>query len=90
MPIRRRPIRRRRLVRRKRAGLRKRYARSGRVLTANKQDKAVVVETQELTATPEGGNFITHTLSPTQTPTNTPTHTTTPIVTGKQIGRAHV
>ena len=63
MPIRRRPIRRRRLVRRKRAGLRKRYARPGRVLTANKQDKAVVVETQELTATPEGGNFITHTLS---------------------------
>jgi hypothetical protein len=26
-------------------------------------DKAVVVETQELTATPEGGNFITHTLN---------------------------
>lgn len=31
-------------------------------LNANKMDKAVVIETQELAATPEGGNFIGHQL----------------------------
>lgn len=34
-----------------------------RKLNANKQDYATVIETQELTATPEGGNYITHTLN---------------------------
>lgn len=53
---------------RKKKGLRRRYGlrrRMGgkRVLNANKQDRATVIETQELTATPEGGNFIQHSLS---------------------------
>lgn len=53
----RRPIRKmkRRAVGRPRVNLR-------RPLNANKQDRAVVVETHELTATPEGGNFIGHQL----------------------------
>lgn len=34
-----------------------------RPLNANKMDKATVIEVQELTATPEGGNFIGHQLS---------------------------
>lgn len=54
---RRRPALRRRKAYRKRIGMRK------RPLNANKQDRAVVVETQELTATPEGGNYVTHTLA---------------------------
>lgn len=65
------PIIRRRRVARK-APIRKRRAGAGRggyrkrpmrMLNANKQDKAVVVETQELAAVPEGGNFVTHTLA---------------------------
>lgn len=62
MPLRRRLTRRpRRLLRKKRA-IRKRIARPRRMLNANKQDKAVVVESHELIATPEGGNFIGHQL----------------------------
>jgi len=37
--------------------------RRSKVLNANKMDKATVVEVQELTATPEGGNFVGHQLS---------------------------
>lgn len=33
------------------------------MLNANKQDRATVIETQELTAVPEGGNFVTHVLN---------------------------
>lgn len=32
------------------------------MLNANKQDRATVIETQDLIATPEGGNFVTHQL----------------------------
>jgi len=64
-----------RLVRRRkvsgRGGMRKRRGmRKGRMgrgkfarkLNANKQDRAVVIETQELAAVPEGGNYIQHSL----------------------------
>lgn len=62
MPLRRSTRRpRRRTALRKRRGLRRRYSKRG--LNANKQDRATVIETQELIATPEGGNYITHTLS---------------------------
>ena len=59
---------RRRPAMRKRRMARKRYARRTRTrvprnLSANKMDKAVVVEAQELAAVPEGGNFINHHLS---------------------------
>jgi len=62
-----RRIRRSRPALRKRKGLRRRLGgkrRGGkRQLNSNKMDKAIVVETQELTATPEGGNFVGHQLS---------------------------
>lgn len=55
-------LRRRRALKRK-AGKGRRSVRSTRrPLNANKMDKATVIETQELTATPEGGNFIGHQL----------------------------
>lgn len=54
--LRRRPAMRKRKAMRKRIGLK-------RKLNANKQDRATVIETQELTATPEGGNFVGHQLS---------------------------
>lgn len=57
----RRSTRRPRRVLRKRKAMRKRIPR--RALNANKQDRATVIETQELTATPEGGNYVTHTLA---------------------------
>lgn len=60
--LRRRTTRPRRVLR-KRKAMRKRIGRPRRALNANKQDRAVVVETQELTATPEGGNYVTHTLA---------------------------
>lgn len=41
----------------------KKINRTNRLLNANKQDRATVVEVQELTATPEGGNFVGHQLS---------------------------
>lgn len=55
-------LRKKRAVRRRlgKAGGRKAMGR--RMLNSNKQDKATVIETQELTATPEGGNFIGHQL----------------------------
>jgi len=66
MPLRRarrsRPFLRKRKALRKRGGLRRRLGRK-RMLNANKMDRATVVETQELTATPEGGNFVGHQLS---------------------------
>ena len=34
-----------------------------RPLNANRMDRATVIETQELTATPEGGNYVGHQLS---------------------------
>lgn len=57
----------RRRVMRKRKAVRRKLGRGrGRVvkrsLNANKQDRAVVIETQELTATPEGGNWVGHQL----------------------------
>lgn len=62
--IRRRPAIRRRKNRRGarkgRMGMRGKFRRT---LNANKQDRATVIETQELTATPEGGNFVQHSLS---------------------------
>lgn len=63
MPLRKRMIRRRRRVARK-AGKGRRIAKRTmfRSLNANRQDKATVIETQELTATPEGGNFVGHQL----------------------------
>jgi len=62
MPLRRRaPIRRKRVARRKGRGARKMRT-NRRMLNANRMDKATVVETQELTATPEGGNFVGHQL----------------------------
>lgn len=65
MPLIRRARRSRPALRKKRA-VRRRYggrkAMGKRMLNANKQDKATVIETQELTATPEGGNFIGHEL----------------------------
>jgi len=54
----RRPLRKRRGARN--AGRKQRTNR--RMLNANKMDKAVVVETQELAAVPEGGNFVGHQL----------------------------
>lgn len=64
MPLRRRfgrrNLRKKKILRR-RLGKGRAYGRK-RMLNANKQDKATVVETQELTATPEGGNFIGHEL----------------------------
>lgn len=65
------PLVRRRRAMRKRPAMRKRrvvgragYRRSkfARKLNANLQDKATVIETQELTVVPEGGNFIQHSL----------------------------
>jgi len=56
----RRAIRRRRLVK-KRNPMRRMNKFKSR-LNANKQDRATVVETQELTVVPEGGNFIQHSL----------------------------
>lgn len=66
MVYRRRIPRRRRIVRRRRAAAKgrmgmRRYGK--RSMNANKNDKATVVEVQELTATPEGGNFINHHLA---------------------------
>lgn len=65
MPI----IRRRRAMRKRPARrMKKRAGRAGyrrrvpRILNANKQDRAVVIETQELAAVPEGGNFVAHSL----------------------------
>lgn len=63
MPLRRSTRRPRRRLLRKRRGLRRRIARPRRMLNANKQDRATVIETQELTAVPEGGNFVTHVLN---------------------------
>lgn len=63
MVFRRRPSNRRKPRRKLGKPMRKRYGMKRRVLNANKQDKAVVIETQELIATPEGGNFIQHSLS---------------------------
>lgn len=64
MPIRR--ARRSRPALRKKRAIRRRYggrkAMGRRMLNANRQDKATVVEVQELTATPEGGNFVGHEL----------------------------
>lgn len=58
---RRRPALRKKKAYRKRVGgMRRRGGR--RMLNANKQDKATVVEVQELAATPEGGNFVGHEL----------------------------
>lgn len=53
--------RRRRAPRRykKRMNRRNKFARK---LNANKQDRATVVETQELTVVPEGGNYVQHSL----------------------------
>lgn len=66
MPLvrRRRVQRKRNVMRKKRSAGRAGYRRlqGRRVLNANKQDKATVIETQELAATPEGGNFIGHQL----------------------------
>jgi len=67
MPIRKFARRSRPALRKKRA-VRRRYggrkAMGGkRMLNANRQDKATVIETQELTATPEGGNFVGHQLN---------------------------
>lgn len=66
MPIRR--AFRRRPALRKKKGLRRRFGKGRRmggkrVLNANKQDRAVVVETQELAAVPEGGNWVGHQLN---------------------------
>jgi len=56
---------RRRIGRKRRVAGKRQYGkmRMGRTMNANKMDKATVVEVQELTATPEGGNFINHHLS---------------------------
>lgn len=62
MAIRRRATRRPRRVLRKRRGMR-RAMRGKRGLNANRQDRATVVEVQELAAVPEGGNFVGHQLS---------------------------
>jgi len=62
MPLRKRSNLRRRRAGKRKAGKARRMRRSPRVLNAMKMDKATVVETQELTATPEGGNFIGHQL----------------------------
>lgn len=57
-------IRRRRVQRKRKAGKGRNMRKRGgkRMLNANRMDKATVVEVQELTATPEGGNFIGHQL----------------------------
>jgi len=57
---RRAPARRRRLAK-KRNPMRRTNKFKSR-LNANKQDRATVVETQELTVVPEGGNFVQHSL----------------------------
>jgi len=57
----RRPARRSRPALRKKRGMRRRYGMK-RKLNANKQDRATVIETQELAAVPEGGNFVGHQL----------------------------
>lgn len=59
---RRRPLRKRNVRRKKTAGKAGYRRLNKRMLNANKQDKATVVEVQELTATPEGGNFVGHEL----------------------------
>lgn len=61
-------LRRRRLLRKKRVAARKgkglrRMGMRKRVLNANNMDKATVVETQEYSVLPEGGNTITHQLN---------------------------
>lgn len=58
------PYRKRSNIRRKRRVLRKRRGmkRMGRRLNANRQDRATVIETQELTVVPEGGNYVQHNL----------------------------
>lgn len=61
MPLRKRSNLRRKRVARK-AGKGRKMRRSPRILNANKMDRATIVETQELTATPEGGNFVGHQL----------------------------
>jgi len=56
---------RRKIIRRRKMA-KKRYGsapRARRQLNANRQDKATIIETQELTVVPEGGNFIGHQLS---------------------------
>jgi len=62
-----RTTRRKRTAPKRKRMAKKRYARRmgpmRRTLNSNKQDKAVVVEAQELAATPEGGNYINHHLS---------------------------
>ena len=65
MVLARRRVARKRPAMRKRKGARKggRRVRISRPLNANKMDRAVVIETQELIATPEGGNFVGHQLS---------------------------
>jgi len=57
-----RPALRKKRALRRRGGVRRRIGRK-RMLNANRQDKAVVIETQELTAVPEGGNFVGHQLN---------------------------
>jgi len=55
---------RRRLLRKRRAGrpMRRMNNKFKSRLNANKQDRATVVETQELTVVPEGGNYVQHSL----------------------------
>jgi len=53
-------LRKKRAIRRRYGG--KKAMGRKRLLNANKQDKATVVEVQELAATPEGGNFVGHEL----------------------------
>lgn len=63
MAIRRRIARRKPAKRGKRAAGRGKRMGGKRMLNANRMDRATVVEVQELTATPEGGNFVGHQLS---------------------------
>lgn len=58
----RRPIRRRRMAK-KRYGMKKGLYRMKRRLNANAMDRATVVETQEYSVLPEGGNTVTHQLN---------------------------
>lgn len=55
----RRIVRRRRMAKKRYGGMRNKFKRT---LNANKQDRATVIETQELMVVPEGGNFIQHSL----------------------------
>jgi len=55
-------IRRRRNLKRKAGKGRRSMRMRSRPLNANKQDRATVIETQELAAVPEGGNFVGHQL----------------------------